>query len=101
VVRGLDVGVHLPGLRDLEAVVRGSANRVVALEDAPHVIVTADGVVVDGVVRCLKDEVDDLFPGASRVIVVRNLGEAPLAATMDAYLDVEMVAGRDEWLDET
>jgi len=61
--------------------------------------VTADGVVENGVVRCLKDEVDTAVPDAERVIVLRLIGDAPLAPTLDAYLDVRMIEGRDVWFD--
>ena len=100
---GAVVGVHLPGVASLDEILDACARadvRVVGFDEHPRVVVTADGVVSDGVVRCLKDEVDAIVPGAERVIVIRNIGDAPLAPTMDAYLDVEMIPGRDVWLDE-
>jgi len=68
------------------------------LDARPGVIITADGVVENGTVRCLKDEVDVAVPDARTVLVLRLLGDAPLAATMDAYLDVQMTPGRDVWV---
>lgn len=105
-LRGLAPGavaVHLDGVEAREAVLEAcvrAGRRLVALHDGPEIVVTADGVAQDGVVRCLKDEVDEAAPGAERVIVIRVVGDAPLAATMDAYLDVEMTPGRDVWLDD-
>ena len=99
-----EVAVHLPGLAELDAIVReavdGAGKHIVALNRHSRVVVTADGIVEDGVVRCLKDEVDALAPHAARVIVFRHVGNAPLAPTLDAYLDIEMVEGRDVWCDE-
>lgn len=102
-VEVVEIGVHLPGLACADAVREACASankRIVALDTAPRVVVTADGVACDGVVRSLKDEVDAIVPGAERVFVLRLLGNAPLAPTMDAYLDVDMVPGRDVWIDE-
>jgi hypothetical protein len=96
------VGVHLPPGAERGFVVdacRAAGKTVVDLDAEPRVVVTADGVVENGAVRCLKDEVDDAVPGAERVIVLRLLGEAALAPTMDAYLDVRMIEGRDVWWD--
>jgi hypothetical protein len=96
-----DVAVHLPGVQARDAVLeicQRARRRVVALDERPRVVITADGVIENGVVRCLKDEVDAIAPGAELVIVVRNLGDVPLAPTMDAYLDVHMTPGRDVWL---
>jgi len=61
--------------------------------------VTADADVEGGVVRPMKDEVDAIAPDAERVIVLRLAGDAPLAPTLDAYLDVVMIEGRDVWDD--
>lgn len=99
----LVVGVHLDGVDERDAVVRliEQAGRVVVgLEAHPRVVVTADGVAIDGVVRPLKDEVDTAVPDAEHIVVIRKLGDAALAPTLDAYLDVEMTPGRDVWLDE-
>jgi hypothetical protein len=63
-------------------------------------VITADGTASDGVVRALKSEVDAAVPEAHTVIVLRLVGDVPLAPTLDAYLDVEMIEGRDVWLDE-
>lgn len=103
-LRSLDaseVAVHLPGVAgadEVHAACERTGARVVALHEGARVVVTADGVGVDGMVRCLKDEVDVIAPDASHVFVLRVLGDVPLAPTMDAYLDVEMIPGRDEWV---
>ena len=92
------VGVHLPGVPERALVVdacRAAGKAVVGLDAS--VVVTADGVVENGVVRPLKDEVDAAVPDAERVIVLRLIGDMPLAPTLDAYLDVEMIEGRDVW----
>lgn len=97
-----EIGVHLPGLPQRELVIDACARAgktVVGLDARPRAVITADGVLEDGVVRCLKDEVDAAAPGAERVIVLRVIGSAPLAPTMDAYLDVHMIPGRDTWYD--
>jgi len=97
-----DVGVHLPGVPERAFVVeccRAAGKAVVELGAGPSVVITADGVASNGSVRCLKDEVDEAVPGAERVIVLRLLGNAALAPTMDAYLDVRMIDGRDVWFD--
>ncbi len=60
---------------------------------------TADGVVADGVVRPLKDEVDAAVPDATTVLVLRILGDVPLAPTLDAYLETKMISGRDVWVE--
>ncbi len=96
------VGVHLGGAVIRAEVIETCARagkRVVRLEDAPEVIVTADGVVENGFVRPLKEEVDEAVPHAKRVIVLRHLGDVPLGPTYDVYLDVQMQAGRDVWVD--
>jgi acyl-coenzyme A synthetase/AMP-(fatty) acid ligase len=96
------IGVHLPSgaARDfVVAACRAAGRAVVGLEARPSVVVTADGVIEGGVVRCLKDEVDEALPEATRVIVLRMIGDAALAPTMDAYLDVRMIEGRDVWFD--
>jgi len=96
------VGVHLApgGERDFViAACRAAGKAVVDLDARPRVIVTADGVVDNGAIRCLKDEVDEAVPDAERVIVLRVLGDAALAPTLDAYLDVHMIEGRDVWFD--
>jgi hypothetical protein len=96
------VGVHLPPGAPRDLVVdacRLAGKTVVGLDARPRVVVTADGVVDNGAVRCLKDEVDDAVPDAERVVVLRLAGEAALAPTMDAYLDVHMIEGRDVWFD--
>ena len=94
------IGVHLPGVPErafaLECC-RAAGKAVVDLGAGPPVVVTADGVVENGVVRCLKDEVDEARPGAELVIVLRLIGDMPLAPTLDAYLDVHMMEGRDVW----
>jgi hypothetical protein len=98
-----EVGVHLPpgALRDgVAAACREAGANVVEIETLPEVIVTADGIVADGTIRPLKEEVDAIARLAQTVIVLRLLGDVPLAPTMDAYLDVEMIPGRDVWLDD-
>jgi hypothetical protein len=95
------VAVHLPGVDVRHAVLelcRSGRHRLVSLDASPNVVVTADGVVEAGCIRALKEEVDAIVPRAERMIVIRNVGEAPLAPTMDAYLDVQMTPGRDVWL---
>jgi acyl-coenzyme A synthetase/AMP-(fatty) acid ligase len=98
-----EIGVHLPGIAERDDVAdacRAAGKNVVGLDAKPAVVVTADGVAENGSVRCLKDEVDEAVPGARRVIVLRVIGDAPLAATMDAYLDCAMSDGRDVWIDD-
>ena len=97
-----DVAVHLPDVAcaaDVADACVRAGKRVVALDPQARVVVTADGVESEGVVRCLKDEVDAVATRAHLVFVVRLVGDAPLAATMDAYLDVAMTPGRDIWVD--
>ena len=92
------VGVHLPGVPERGFVVeccRAAGKAVVGLDAS--VVITADGVIENGVVRALKDEVDATVPGAERVIVLKLIGEIPLAPTLDAYLEVDMIEGRDVW----
>ena len=94
------VGVHLPGVLKRDFVLeccRAAGKALVDLGAGPSVVITADGIVENGVVRALKDEVDEALPGAERVIVLRLVGDAPVAPTMDAYLDVHMIEGRDVW----
>ena len=79
---------------------REAGTRVVDLDARPEVIVTADGMLADGIVRPLKPEVDEAVPDARTVIVLRLVGDAPLAPTLDAYLETEMRTGRDVWLDD-
>lgn len=104
-LRSLDVeeiGVHLPPGRErdaVEAVCKEAEVRIVGLEALPRAIVTADGVVADGVVRPLKHEVDAAVPDAKTVFVLRLVGDVPLAPTLDAYLETEMVSGRDVWVE--
>lgn len=98
----LEVGVHLPPGPELDAVTvacREAGKRIVDLGASPGLVVTADGVVADGVVRPLKHEVDEAIPDARTVLVIRLVGDVPLAPTLDAYLETEMVPGRDVWLD--
>jgi hypothetical protein len=45
----------------------------------------------------LKDELDEALPEAEKVVVVKHAGDVPLAPTLDAYLDVAMIPGRDVW----
>ena len=102
-LRASEVGVYLPPgpLRDqVSAACREAGAEVVSVGMSPDVIVTADGIVADGMIRPLKEEVDAAATGARTVIVLRVLGDVPLAPTMDAYLDVEMIPGRDVWLDD-
>lgn len=105
-LRSLDVeqiAVHLPAgaERDaVEAACRETGKEIAGLEASPDVVVTADAVVADGLVRPLKEEVDAALPDARTVIVIRLAGGVPLAPTLDAYLDVEMVPGRDVWLED-
>ena len=105
-LRSLDVdelGVHLPAGPARDEVLRAcrdAGKAVVAVDMSPEVVITADGALIDGVVRPLKEEVDALVPDARIVIVLRLVGDAPLAPTFDAYLDVEMLEGRDVWLDD-
>ena len=98
-----DVAVHLPAMPEQSVAIeacRIAKKRVVELDAHPRIVVTADGVVMHGMVRCLKEEVDAAVPQAQTVIVFRHLGEAPLAPTLDVYLDVRMVEGRDVWFDQ-
>jgi acyl-coenzyme A synthetase/AMP-(fatty) acid ligase len=76
-----------------------SGKRIVRIDEEPDVIVTADGIVENGFVRPLKEEVDEALPDAKRVIVIRHLGDVPLGPTYDVYLDVQMRPGRDEWVE--
>lgn len=103
-LRSLDcIGIHLPDGPERNAITEACRRVGVCIVDisqAPQVIVTADGAISDGVVRPFKEEVDALAPGTATVIVLRLVGDGPLAATMDAYLDVEMREGRDVWFDE-
>jgi acyl-coenzyme A synthetase/AMP-(fatty) acid ligase len=103
-LRSLDrIGLHLPAGPERTAIARACERAGVSVVDisaAPEVLVTADGVMDGGLVRPLKEEVDAAVPGARTVIVLRLVGDGPLAATMDAYLDVEMREGRDVWFDE-
>ncbi len=105
-LRSLDVeeiGVHLlPGAeRDAVAEACRQANlRIVGLDALPRVIVTADAVVAEGVVRPLKEEVDAAVPDAETVLVIRIAGDVPLAPTLDAYLETELIPGRDAWLED-
>jgi hypothetical protein len=97
------IGIHLPPCPERDAIIdacRDAGKTIVGIASAPDVIVTADGVYEGGVVRPLKEEVDAALPDARTVIVLRLAGNAPLAPTLDAYLDVEMREGRDIWLDE-
>jgi acyl-coenzyme A synthetase/AMP-(fatty) acid ligase len=71
--------------------------RIVDSSASPDVVVTADAVPMNGTVVPLKDEIDELYPEVAHVIVVRHAGDIPLAPTMDAYLDVTMIPGRDVW----
>jgi hypothetical protein len=98
-----EIGVHglpSPELDMTLTACRLAGKDVVSLGERPRVVVTADGMVDAGIVRCLKDEVDAAVPDAACVIVVRHAGDVPLAATLDAYLDVEMIPGRDVWFDD-
>jgi hypothetical protein len=93
--------VHLLAGPELDAVTSAcheAGKDVVGIEARPNVIVTADGMQQDGVVRPLKLEVDEAVPDARMVIVLRVVGETPLAPTLDAYLETEMFEGRDVWL---
>jgi acyl-coenzyme A synthetase/AMP-(fatty) acid ligase len=97
------VGVHLPSgdARDaVAAACRDAVKAVVAVDAKPEVVITADGVLSDGIVRPMKEEVDAAVPDARIVIVLRLVGDVPLAPTLDAYLEVEMIEGRDVWLDD-
>lgn len=97
------VGVHLPASEELDLTLeacRLADKQVVALDERPSVVVTADGAFDDGVVRCLKEEVDAAVRDARHVVVFRILGDAPLAPTLDAYLDVDMAPGRDVWFQD-
>ena len=99
---GAEVAVHLPGMAEERAALEAcnaAGKTVVGLDTGPKVVITADGVVDNGVVRCLKDEVDRIVPDAQCVIVLRHMGDAALAPTLDAYLDVRMIEGRDVWLE--
>lgn len=71
--------------------------RIVDVSASPDVVFTADAVPMDGTVVPLKDEIDELYPEVAHVIVVRRAGDVPLAPTMDAYLEVTMIPGRDVW----
>lgn len=98
-----DVGVHLGDLPERDVAFeacRLAGKRVVGLDARPSVVVTADGVFENGVTRPLKDEVDAAVPQARRVIVFRVAGDVPLAPTLDAYLTVTMLSGRDVWADQ-
>lgn len=105
-LRSLDVqqiGIHLPPGPERDAVAaacRQAEKEVIDVGARPDVVITADGVLSDGVVRPLKLEVDAAVPDARIVIVLRLVGHVPLAPTLDAYLEVEMVEGRDVWLDD-
>jgi acyl-coenzyme A synthetase/AMP-(fatty) acid ligase len=105
-LRSLDVheiGVHLPVGPERDAVIsacRDAGKAVVAVDARPEVVVTADGALSDGIVRPMKLEVDAAVPDARMVIVLRLVGDVPLAPTLDAYLEVEMLDGRDVWLDD-
>lgn len=95
--------MHLPGVAcepDVRAACERAGARVTELHAGARVVITADGVGERGVVRALKDEADAVAERAERVIVLRLAGDAPLAPTMDAYLDVPMRPGRDVWLDD-
>jgi hypothetical protein len=95
------VGVHLGGARDdVVATLLAAGKRVVGLGERPDAIVTADGVVENGFVRPLKEEVDEAVPDAARVIVLRLLGDVPLGPTYDVYLEVAMRPGRDFWCED-
>ena len=97
------VGVHLPPGPERDAVTsacREAGKQVVGIDARPDLVVTADGALSDGVVRPLKPEVDAAVPDARMVIVLRLVGDAPLAPTLDAYLETEMIEGRDVWLDD-
>ncbi|MEX2395344.1 MAG: hypothetical protein WD826_12790 [Actinomycetota bacterium] len=96
------IAIHLEGVLDRDEIVASygpSGHEIVSLDDQPDMVITADASITDGDVRCLKAEVDAVAPNARTVLVIRNLGDAPLAPTMDAYLDVEMRDGRDVWVD--
>lgn len=98
-----DIGVHLPPCAQRDSITeacRLAGKQVVDIASAPDVIVTADGVLSSGIVRPLKEEVDRAIPNARIVVVLRMVGNAPLAPTLDAYLDVEMREGRDVWFDD-
>ena len=98
-----EVGVYLLQGQERDEVVaacRDAGKSVVDLDLQPAVVITADAMLQDGVVHTLKEDVDAAVPDAQTVIVLRLVGDAPLAPTMDAYLDVEMIAGRDVWLDD-
>ncbi len=98
-----EIGVHLgsaPERAFVQIACAQAGCRIVGLEEAPSVVITADGSVEGGVVRLLKDEVDAAVPDALHVIVLRLVGDAPLAPTFDAYLDVRMIDGRDVWFDQ-
>jgi acyl-coenzyme A synthetase/AMP-(fatty) acid ligase len=97
------VGVHLPDGPEKDTALeacRLAGKAVLSLEARPTVVVTADASLEDGVVRNFKEETDAAVPDAERVIVFRRVGDAPLAATMDAYLEVPMTPGRDVWADQ-
>jgi acyl-coenzyme A synthetase/AMP-(fatty) acid ligase len=105
-LRALDapeVAVHLPSMPERNIAIdacRAAGKTVVALDARPRIVITADAAVAGGVVRNLKDEVDAAVPDAERVIVFRHAGDAALAPTLDAYLDVVMIPGRDIWVDQ-
>jgi acyl-coenzyme A synthetase/AMP-(fatty) acid ligase len=98
-----EIAVELPDVPERSIVLAACARigaRVVPLTARPQVVVTADGALRDGVVVDLKDAVDAAVPDARYVIVVRCVGNAPLAATMDAYFETTMIPGRDLWLEQ-
>ncbi len=97
------VAVHLGSAPEhawVREACRLADKHIVAADEAPDIVVTADGVVEEGHVRPLKDEVDAIAGDAQRVVVLRLVGDAPMAPTMDAYLDVVMREGRDVWFDD-
>lgn len=99
----LEIGVHLPSCAERDSIAeacRLAGKQVVDIASAPDVIVTADGVFSNGIVRPLKEEVDRAIPNARIVVVLRMIGNPPLAPTLDAYLDVDMREGRDVWFEE-
>ena len=101
-LEGTEIAVHLPGMaeeRDALEACSAAGKTVVGIDARPKAVITADGVVENGVVRCLKDEVDRIVPHAQCVIVLRHIGDAALAPTLDAYLNVRMIEGRDVWLE--
>lgn len=97
------VGVYLDGVPARQQVIEACARagkRVVDVREMPKIVITADGVIENGMVRPLKEEVDEALPDAGRVFVLRHLGNVPLSPTYDVYLDVPMKPGRDIWLDQ-